>query len=99
MVEVESHADEAKVLIWEVNHFGEELLHHRLFENEQSTKHTQLNITISYDCFIIIYIILRYLIVCRIILYNSRLRLETVIFSQQKKGLSSLRTSSLQVLI
>ena len=56
MVEVESHADEAKVLIWEVNHFGEELLHHRLFENEQSTN-TQLNTTISYDCFIIIYII------------------------------------------
>ena len=47
MVEVESHAEEAKILIWEVNHFGEELwevnhfgeelLHHRLFENGQST--------------------------------------------------------------
>ena len=30
MVEVESHAEEAKILIWEIDHLGEELLHHRL---------------------------------------------------------------------
>ena len=39
MVEVESHAEEAKVLIWEIDHLGEELLHHRLCDNEQNTKH------------------------------------------------------------
>ena len=40
MVEVESHAEQAKVLIGEVDHLGEELLHHRLCDNNERNTNT-----------------------------------------------------------
>ena len=46
MVEVEAHAKEAKVLIWEADHLGHKLLHHRLCGNGKNTSHT--NITNKY---------------------------------------------------
>lgn len=39
MVEVEPHAKETKILIWEIGHLGQKLLHHRLCEYER--EHTE----------------------------------------------------------
>ena len=39
MVVVEPHAKETKILIWEIGHLGQKLLHHRLCEDER--KHTE----------------------------------------------------------